>query len=116
MNVGRALVMAMVLSSVALFAQDPCPKIWTSFKEARTAAKYDQPIGIYGVDDDCTRICYIYKDRVFIFRDGKIRAPTYAKVFSTKSINRISFTRSKTNVDGSFLLWCDDELVLSLGS
>jgi hypothetical protein len=116
MNIGRSLFMAMILSSVALFAQDPCSKIWTSFKEARMAAKYDQPIRLYCVDDACTKLCYIYKDRVFIFSDGKITAPTYAKVFSTKSINRISFTSSKTNAVGSFLLWSDDEIVLSLGS
>jgi hypothetical protein len=80
------------------------------------AAKYDQPIRLYCIDDACTKLCYIYKERVFIFSDGKITAPTYAKVFSPKSINRISYIASKTNISGSFLLWADDELVLSLGS
>jgi len=110
------LGIAFLLSATALCADSPLSGFWKGFREAAKAARYDEPIRIYGVDDACTQLCYIYKDQVFLFREGKITRPVYAKVFNTRGINRISHQINRDGSGGCFVLWSDDEAVLSIGS
>ncbi len=91
--------------------------LFKAFRGAtETASTLRQPpeaIRLYATDDAHTQICFIRGNAVYFYAKGRITRPLYAKVFSVPSINRITYHRGETG--DAFLLWMDDEMVLSLG-
>lgn len=89
------------------------------FKRFRTASDASAPlrvpktpIRLYATDEANTKICFISDDAIYIFADGRVTRPLYAKAFSVRSVNRITYRRN--DAGGAFLIWTDDEQTLSI--
>ena len=100
--------------SMTSFADEPIKTLWTSFYSAAKEWKFDEPVKIYEIDAECKIMCFIYKKQVWFFQDGKVRKAVHAKMFNVDGINRISYEQGKDG--GAFILWSNEEIILSFGS
>jgi len=75
---------------------------------------FEQPVKIYEVNSDYTKICFIYKGAVFLFAEERIQRVEHAKVFNVNGINRISY--KKDSISGSFYLWSNEKLIIIISS
>jgi len=108
------LIATLFCFSVSCFAEEPLKVLWASFYQAAKAEHFDEPIKLYATDIDCKEMIFIYKKQVWSLRDGKITGPTYAKALNVDGVNRITY-EPHGNGHGSFILWSNEENVLSLG-
>lgn len=99
--------------STSSFADQPVEVLWAAFYKAAKAEKFDEPVKIYATDAENRKMCFIYKKRVWSFQDGRLTESNHAKVFNVDGINRISYEQGKGG--GAFVLWSNEERVLSLG-
>ena len=115
--------MAPMLFALSLMLIPPqgTKDVSTLFKTFRSSSdasyplrKPSEPIKIYATDDSNTKLCYISNNIIYIYSNGRITRPLFAKVFNIKAVNRITYYKS--NSGGSFQFWIDDELALSIAS
>lgn len=106
------LIIFCLLSTVCL-ADEGLNDLWEGFYIEAKKQNFDEPVKIYQVDASNTTLCFIYKNYVYFFKEGKIEKPTYAKMFNTNGINRISYRKSEHG--GAFLLWSNEELIIQFG-
>jgi len=94
------------------------PGLTQLFKGLRTALAADPgsvgPIRLYATNLDGSTMCFIRNDAICFYAQGVITQPSYAKVFNTRAVNRISFQASE--VGGTFQIWIDDEMTLSIAA
>jgi len=83
-----------------------------SFEASYPVPKPNEPIKVYATDDINTKMCYISGDSIHIYSNGRDTRPIYAKAFNVKAVNRITY--HKSDIGDSFLIWIDDDLVLSI--
>jgi hypothetical protein len=107
------LLVVFYLVANVCFADEGLNNLWKKFYIEAKKQNYDEPVKIYQVDTSNKTLCFIYKSYVYFFKEGKIEKPTYAKMFNVNGINRISYKESKHG--GTFLLWSNEELVISFG-
>ncbi len=94
------------------------PSLFKAFRNTSDASyplkKPKDVIRLYATDDINTKICFISGDVVYIYSNGRVTRPLYAKAFNVKAVNRITYQKSETG--GAFLIWIDDEMTLSIGA
>lgn len=102
------------LFSYSSFATEKLDGLWKSFYIKAKASNFDEPVKIYEVNSDFTKICFIYKSTVFLFENQSIKKVQHAKIFNVNGINRISY--KKNSISGAFYLWSNESLILTIGS
>lgn len=104
-----------------LQAPQAAPDVASLFKAFRNASEASAPLRkpkdvlrLYATDDRHTKLCYISGDLIYVYADGRVTRPLYAKMFNVKAVNRITYVRSAGG-GGAFQIWTDEDLTLSLG-
>jgi hypothetical protein len=107
--------------TLLLLAPQAPPDLASLFKAFRNASDASAPlrtpkdvIRLYATDDLHTKLCYISGDVLYLYADGRVTRPLYAKMFNVKAVNRITYVRTASG-GGAFQIWTDDDLTLSLG-
>jgi hypothetical protein len=108
------LIATLFCCSVSCFAEEPLKALWASFYKAAKAENFSEPVKIYATDTRCQVMIFIYKKQVWTFSKGKLSQSGHVKVFNVDGINRITYESSGGD-HGYFILWSNEENVLSLG-
>ena len=106
------LVIFWLLASIC-FADEGLNNLWEKFYIEAKKQNFDEPVKIYQVNPSYTTLCFIYKNHVYFFKEGKIEKPVYAKMINPDGINRISYRKSEHG--GAFLLWSNEKLIIQFG-
>lgn len=108
------LVIFLTIFSCATYATEKIDYLWKAFYIEAKASNFNEPVKLYEVNSDFTKICFVYKNSVFLFDGQSIKKVEHAKIFNVSGINRITY--KKNSIGDDFYLWSNESLVLTIGS